>query len=112
MTQPKTPPLSIRPGAERLERIDAYAAEHNLSRHLAIMLMLDEGHRALTAPTPAPSNPEQIPKPLTVKAKPAAKAASVEVPANPAKLTLNLPVASNAPAPYGSRLKAPKMPKR
>lgn len=48
MVQPKTPPLSIRPGPERLARIDAYAAEHRLSRHLAILLMLDEGYRSLT----------------------------------------------------------------
>jgi len=44
----KNPPLSIRPGPERLARVDAYAAEHKLSRHLAIMLMLDEGYRSLS----------------------------------------------------------------
>lgn len=50
MVQPQQPPLSIRPGEERLARIDAYAAEHKLSRHLAILLMLDEGYRSLTQP--------------------------------------------------------------
>lgn len=55
MVQPKTPPLSIRPGAERLARIDAYAKDHLLSRHLAILLMLDEGYRSLTyVPEPMP----------------------------------------------------------
>ena len=47
MVQPKDPPLSVRLGAERLARIEGYAKEHALSRHLAILLMLDEGYAAL-----------------------------------------------------------------
>lgn len=41
MVQPKTPPLSIRPGEERLERIDAYAEKHGITRHAAVLAMLD-----------------------------------------------------------------------
>ncbi len=73
MVQPKTPPLSVRLGEERLARIDAYAKEHALSRHLAILLMLDEGHRSLTvgvAPIVA-AIPEKVEK--LKAAKPAFK---------------------------------------
>ena len=49
MVQPKTPPISIRLGDERLARIDAYAAEHALSRHLAILVLIDA---ALGPPAP------------------------------------------------------------
>lgn len=107
MVQPKTPPISIRPGDERLARIDAYAAEHNLNRHLAILLMLDEGYRSLTAvietPLPGevggpgvglPPRPVKVkgvvtePKPVTLKAAP-----EVDRAFGPAKLD------------YGARLK-------
>lgn len=50
MAQPKDPPVSFRPGAERLERIEAWAKSRNLSRHLAILTLLDAGLRAVTAP--------------------------------------------------------------
>jgi hypothetical protein len=79
MVQPKTPPLSIRPGEARLSRIDAYAAEHRLSRHLAILLMLDEGYRSLTG-RPVSTRPA---RPTVSPAEPLAR----------------------PPVPYGSRLK-------
>lgn len=47
MAQPKEPPLSIRLGAARLARIEAWAKSRKLSRHLAILTLLDEGLRAL-----------------------------------------------------------------
>lgn len=75
MVQPKDPPLSFRPGKERLARIEAFAAERKLSRHLAILVLLDEGYRSLTKPTkPAAA------KPAKTKAEPAAPKVSVSVP--------------------------------
>jgi hypothetical protein len=47
MSQPKDPPVSFRPGAARLARIEAWAKERKLSRHLAILTLLDAGLRAL-----------------------------------------------------------------
>lgn len=41
MAQPKTPPLSIRPGADLLAKIDTYAEERGLSRHAAVLAMLE-----------------------------------------------------------------------
>lgn len=43
MVQPKKPPVSFRPGDERLARIDAFAEKHKLSRHLAILVLIDRG---------------------------------------------------------------------
>ncbi len=50
MVQPKEPPLSFRPGDERRARIEAWANEHKVSRHLAILTLIDAGLRALAAP--------------------------------------------------------------
>lgn len=44
------PPISIRPGAARVARIDAYATKHMLSRHLAVMVLLDAGLRVEDGP--------------------------------------------------------------
>lgn len=38
-----------------MARIDTYATEHHLSRHLAILLMLDEGYRSLSAAASKPN---------------------------------------------------------
>jgi len=88
----KNPPLSIRPGPERLARIDAYASEHKLSRHLAILLMLDEGYRSLTGTikTPVSSKVVNLPPAMT------------EEQMRPIK---GLVSGGRPPVPYGSRLK-------
>ena len=84
----KIPPLSIRPGPERLARIDAYASEHKLSRHLAIMLMLDEGYRSLILTVEAPTFTRMDQAPVTSPK-----------PARPAEVTVT------RAAPIKSRLK-------
>jgi hypothetical protein len=53
MSQPKDPPISFRPGAARLECIEAWAKERKLSRHLAILTLLDAGLRAQGPSLPA-----------------------------------------------------------
>jgi hypothetical protein len=53
MVQPKAAPVSFRPGEERLTRIEAWAKKRNLSRHLAILTLLDAGLRALEPPAEA-----------------------------------------------------------
>lgn len=76
MAQPKEPPLSIRPGAQRLASIDAFAKANALSRHLAIMVLLDralamKGGAADLARASAP--PKRLPAPAkaaTAKRKP------------------------------------------
>lgn len=54
MAQPKEPPLSIRLGEARRERIETWAKARNLSRHLAILTLLDAGYRALGPSLPTP----------------------------------------------------------
>jgi hypothetical protein len=67
----KTPPISVRLGAERLSRLDTFAAEHKLSRHLALLTLLDEGHRSLTRAKEPPKIPPK-PKAATAEPKPRA----------------------------------------
>jgi hypothetical protein len=57
MVQPKTPPLSIRPGDVRLALVDAYAAKHGLNRHAAVLRLIDVGlkGRANAAAAQAPA---------------------------------------------------------
>jgi hypothetical protein len=50
MSQPKDPPLSIRPGGRRLDLIDKFAAANGLTRHSAILVLID---RSLVAEEPA-----------------------------------------------------------
>lgn len=64
MAQPKDSPVSFRPGPERMERIEAWAKSRNLSRHLAILTLLDAGLRAEAGPkvtmVKPPSDREKI----------------------------------------------------
>lgn len=73
MVQPKKPPVSFRPGDERQARIDAYAEKHKLSRHLAILTLIDAGLRS-----DGPSLP-----PPAVQAAIKAKAAKAQTAARP-----------------------------
>lgn len=99
MVQPQKPPVSIRLGDERLARIDAYAAEHHLSRHLAILLMLDEGYRSLTEP---PLEVKHIPPtPVAWPSGAVILPGHVRDPGPDAPLTMPR-------AAYGSRQKKPK----
>jgi len=83
----KIPPLSIRPGPERLARIDAYASEHKLSRHLAVMLMLDEGYRSLS--NSAATLPLKVGDTYTVEGDPGVrKVVAVTTAAKPIKSRL------------------------
>jgi hypothetical protein len=71
MAQPKDPPISFRPGEARLARIAAWAKERNLSRHLAILTLIDAGLRGEVAEPPSAKprvKPEIAPK---VEAEPA-----------------------------------------
>jgi hypothetical protein len=51
MVQPKDAPLSFRPPPVMLGWIDAFAAEHGVSRHMAVLRLIERGHNA---PAPAP----------------------------------------------------------
>ena len=62
MVQPKSPPTSFRPGEERLAKIDAFAAARSLTRHAAILALIDAGlsgggSAAAPAPAPEPKSP-------------------------------------------------------
>lgn len=50
MAQPKEPPLSIRPPPAMLKRVEAFAAEREVTRHLALIMLIERG---LNAPEPA-----------------------------------------------------------
>lgn len=54
MVQPKTPPLSIRPGEARLACIDDFAAKRKLNRHAAVLALIDDGLRANGPSLPPP----------------------------------------------------------
>jgi hypothetical protein len=41
MVQPKSPPQSVRFGEARLAKIDAYAARRGITRHAAVLEMVD-----------------------------------------------------------------------
>lgn len=54
MVQPKTPPLSIRPGEARLACIDDFATRKKLNRHAAVLALIDDGLRANGPSLPPP----------------------------------------------------------
>lgn len=65
MVQPKDAPISFRPGDERLARIEAWAKERKLSRHLAILTLIDAGLRGeAVAADPVKAAPAPKPKPV------------------------------------------------
>lgn len=43
MVQPKNPPLGIRPKPELVAKIDAYAKRHGMTRHAAILALIERG---------------------------------------------------------------------
>ncbi len=66
------PPISVKPGADRLAKVDAYAAKANLRRHGAILDLIDQGLEAAEGPkdetpvkgrkkAPAAAAPEAVP---------------------------------------------------
>lgn len=64
MVQPKTPPISIRPSAALLAEIKAWATDHGLNQHAAILALLALGVRG---PVIAEPEPEPETKPATTK---------------------------------------------
>jgi hypothetical protein len=46
MVQPKTPPMGIRPNPALRARVEAYAARHGISRHAALLKLIEKGLRA------------------------------------------------------------------
>lgn len=98
MVQPKQPPISLRPGDDRLARIDAYAAEHKLTRHAAILLLIDLSLVPAKAPPRAKPTKVEEDAYFAGTMPDAPKAAISETP----KISLQLGPANFAP---GSRLK-------
>jgi hypothetical protein len=76
MVQPKTPPLSVRLGEVRTAQIDAYAVKYGLTRHAAVLELIDLG---LHGPTWVASQ-RPTPKPLPGSAAAAKKAVTATVP--------------------------------
>lgn len=64
MSQPKVPPLSVRLGCERLAMIDVYAKAHALSRHLAVLVLIDASLRVEREPT---AKAVVVPKPAAAR---------------------------------------------
>lgn len=98
MVQPKQPPLSIRPGPDRLAKVQAWATDHGLSQHAAILALIDlglSGPVALTPPSPGPS-------PITTRLNAAERATANFLAVEPA-IRMLLPKAEP-----GSRLKKGK----
>lgn len=63
MAQPKEPPISIRPGAERQARIEAWAKARGLKRHAAILELIDLGLEWMAErgePPPPPQRDEAM----------------------------------------------------
>lgn len=74
MVQPKTPPLSIRPGEERLALIEAHAKRRGITRHAAVLELIDLGlapkpQAALTKPAVKIAAPKAEPKPAPFKSR-------------------------------------------
>lgn len=45
MRKPQPPPISFRLGKDRLAMVDAYAAQHAVTRHAAALALIDLGIR-------------------------------------------------------------------
>lgn len=85
MVQPKTPPLSIRPGDVRLAKIDAYAVKHGLKRHAAVLELVDVGLDGIIAVATQRPTPKPIPGSDAAKRKAANAASGVQIgPVRPA----------------------------
>lgn len=63
MVQPKKPPLSLRPGEDRLARVLAWATDHGLSQHAAILALIDLGLGAPPKPQDRPTIISKAQKP-------------------------------------------------
>lgn len=98
MVQPKKPPLSVRLPPWLLEHIKAEAAAKGLKVNAELVAVLTRAYRLGEKAADMGATPEQVMK--------AAKKAAAPAPvAKPGKLSINVPVATNAPAPYGSLAK-------
>lgn len=82
--------MSIRPSESQLARVLEYAKRRGVTTHAAVLELVEMGL----------GGKEQAAKPAPVKPFATAR---VETPK--AAIHVNVPLASKAPAPYGSRLK-------
>ena len=92
MAQPKNPPLSVRLPPWLLAHVKAEAASKGLAVNAELVAVLTRAYRLGEKMADGGATPAQVMK----AAKPKVR---------PPKVSLNVPVATNAPAPYGSRLK-------
>lgn len=100
MAQPKTAPLSVRLGEARLARIDAFAAEHKLARHLAILVLVDKGLAEAVPPVfePIPSSPADRDL-IQTKAWLAEQLGAAHSPTSAAKIHVSVPYAGDVRQP-------------
>lgn len=92
MAQPKKPPLSVRLPAWLLAHIQEQAAAKGLKVNAEVVAVLTRAYQLGEKAADMGATPEQLMK--AVRSKP-----------ETAKLSVSVPVATNAPAPFGSRLK-------
>jgi hypothetical protein len=106
----KTPPISLRLGANRLELLDAHAATQGLTRHAAILGLIDRGLSVTEVTGPPPPKVtvgKEAPvssAPRQVLAQAEAKAAHLAHPRPRRRWTLDVPFGP-PDCPAGSRLK-------
>lgn len=99
MVQPKTPPLSVRLPPWLLEHIKAQAVANGVKVNAELVAVLTRAYRLGEKAADMGATPEQVMKAARPEPKP---------PASPPKVSVSLPLATNAPAPFGSRLKKPR----
>lgn len=97
MVQPKDPPISIRPPSDLLAEVDAWATNHGVTRHAAILQLVRRGLGAPAVPK-APGKPP-------AKAMAAADKKLAESIANPPRVNIQIGPIERKP---GSMLKRSK----
>lgn len=97
MSPPKKPPVSLRLSDELVAEVAAFAGKRKITRNAAYALLIRDGLRANGPSLPSPERQAEI------KACVQARQATAIERGKP--LSVSVPLASNAPAPFGTRLK-------
>lgn len=97
MSPPKKPPVSLRLSDELVAEVAAFAGKRKITRNAAYALLIRDGLRWNGPSLPSPERQAEI------RADAQARQATAIERGKP--LTVSVPLASNAPAPFGTRLK-------
>lgn len=100
MSPPKKPPVSLRLSDELVAEVAAFAGKRKITRNAAYALLIRDGLRANGPSLPSPERQAEIK--ACAQARQARQATAIE---RGKPLSVSVPLASNAPAPFGTRLK-------